>query len=127
MRKQEGWKPKFLIDQNIALKPYAFMKELGLDVKSLADLGLKGRSDQEIVLAAKNEDRILITFDKDFGAIYYFSERGKVTIIILSLDDQTSENVNSVLHKFVSHADLAELRNKLTILYQDRIRVIEYQ
>lgn len=124
MKKQENWKPKFLIDQNISLKTVLFLKQLGFDVKSLGDLGLKGKSDQEIVNISKTEDRIIITFDKDFGEIYYFSERGKITAIVLYLDNQIPDNVNDVLQKFLSSVDWTAIRNKLVILYIDRVRII---
>jgi len=67
MKKQEGLKPRILIDQNIGLKTGYFLKSLGLDVKTLADLNLRGKEDIEISLAAEKENRTIITFDKDLG------------------------------------------------------------
>ena len=124
MKKQESWKPKFLIDQNISLKTVLFLKQLGFDVKILGGLGLKGKSDEEIVAAAKIEDRAIITFGKDFGEIYYFSEKGKITVIVLYLDNQIPENVSGVLEKFLRNVDWVAIRNKLIILYIDRMRLI---
>lgn len=124
MRKQGYWKPKLLIDQNIGLKTVSFLKQLGFDVKSLGDLNLKGKPDTDIVDVAKSEGRVIITFDKDFGEIYYFSEKGNMAVIVLYLDDQTSENVNSVLNKFLGSSDLKTIINKLVILYKDRMRLI---
>ena len=124
MRKQEDWKPKFLIDQNISQKIASFLSGLGFDVKTLGDLGLKGVPDTEIVEAAKKEDRIVITFDKDFGEIYYFYERGKFTVIVLYIEDQTVQNVNEVLGKFLKTSDINVIRNKLVILYENKIRLV---
>ncbi len=124
MKKQESSKPKFLIDQNIGLKTIYFLRSLGFYVKSLADLDLRGKEDIEIVEKAKSENMIIITSDEDFGEIYYFCEGGKITIIVLYLDDQTSENVNMVLKTFLESVDFEGIKNKLVILYKDRMRVI---
>jgi len=106
------------------LKTVSFLRSLGFDTKTLGDLNLKGKSDLEIVNAAKEGDRAILTFDKDFGEIYYFSERGNLTAIILALDNQTSENVNSVMQKFLNMIEFDTIRNKLIILSRDRIRLI---
>ncbi len=124
MKRQENWKPKFLIDQNISYKTASFIKGLGFDVKTLGDAGLKGKSDTDIVSFAKREEMVIITFDKDFGEIYYFSEKGNITVIVLYLDDQTVENVNFIVGKFLSSANSNLIKNKLSIVYKDRVRLI---
>ncbi|MBI4163668.1 MAG: DUF5615 family PIN-like protein [Candidatus Aenigmarchaeota archaeon] len=123
MKRQDNWKPKFLIDQNISPKTLSFLKDLGFDAKGLADFGLGGKEDEEIFGVAEREGRTVITFDKDFGEIYYFSEGKKVSVIVLYLDDQTHENVNAILKKFLENTDLEPIKNKLVILYKDRIRL----
>ena len=115
MKKQENSKPKFLIDQNIGFKTINFLRGLGFDVKSLADVSLRGKEDIEIIQTAQRAGRIVITFDKDFGEIYYFSSNSDISVIILYLDDQTSENVNTVLKTFES-VDFEHIKNKLVIL-----------
>ena len=57
--------------------------QLGYDIKGVAEAGLKGCEDDEVVNLAARENRIIITHDLGFGSIYYFFKRGQVGIIIL--------------------------------------------
>jgi predicted nuclease of predicted toxin-antitoxin system len=57
---------KFLIDEDLLGTLAGALKRRGWNVRSLEELGLKGRSDEEILAAAFREDRILLTHDTDF-------------------------------------------------------------
>lgn len=68
-------KLKFLLDANISSETAIFLRSLGFGVKSLIEEGLGTVGDQEVAAMAMKERRILITFDLDFGELYYFSSR----------------------------------------------------
>lgn len=56
----------FLFDANFSSKIAAFLRsELGLDAIHVADVGLVGRSDVDIVSYARAHERAVITFDLD--------------------------------------------------------------
>ncbi len=60
---------KFLADENI---PYPVVKRLraeGFDITSIYEVR-RGITDEEVAQIADREERILITFDKDFGMIF---------------------------------------------------------
>lgn len=81
-------------------------------------------TDDQIVALAKQQSRIILTFDKDFGEIYYFHKKKNLTIIVLYLEDQTSESVNKVLEMFFKNRYMFKIKNKLVIVYKDRYRMI---
>lgn len=113
-----------MVDQNISPLSVAFLRSLGFEAVSLKDAGIEGVADTDIAKAARLSGRAILTFDKDFGQIYYFAERGTITVFILSLEDQCVESVNKILQKLVSSIDLHLLKNKLIIVYENRLRVI---
>lgn len=78
-----------------------------------------------MVKKAKREERIILTFDKDFGEIYYHFERGQISAIILSFKDQRYENVNKVLTKFFAKVKKSDMESRLMIVYEDRYRMIK--
>lgn len=61
---------KFLANENIPLKSIEVLREKGFDVKSVSEL-FPGISDKEVLTFAKKEQRIILTFDKDYGYLLY--------------------------------------------------------
>ncbi len=119
MKKLNHW--KLLADLNISVKTVAFLKDLGIDINRV-DKSVS--TDEEIVKFAKKENRVILTFDKDFGEIYYFHNDKDFTVIVLGLKNQTAESVNKYLKPFFEKVDLASIRNKLILLYEGRYKII---
>lgn len=59
---------KLLADENIDRPIVEKLISGSLDIKSVDDLS-KGISDEKVLQIAKNEERILITFDRDFSDV----------------------------------------------------------
>ena len=100
---------RFLLDANISPETAVFLRSFGFDAESLIEKGLGGLSDAEVARRSRQDDRVLVTFDLDFGELYYFSSPKKFSVVVLRLDDQRVENVNSVLGEF-----LRQHKRKLT-------------
>lgn len=119
MKKLNHW--RLLADLNISIKTVEFLISLGIDIKRI-DKSLS--KDQDVIELAQKENRIIITFDKDFGEIYYFHKEKSITVIVLSVEDQTAEAVNLLLDRFFSLISDAKITNKLIILYEHRYRIV---
>ena len=102
------------------------LRKLGYDVKGVAEAGLKGCEDDEVVNFAARENRIIITNDLGFGSVYYFSKRGRVGMIILRVHPPTVEEVNCVLRDFLRKVNLEKerLTKCLIMLNRRRYRVL---
>ena len=115
--------PKLLLNANISPETASFLRNLGFDVKCLLEENLGKINDEEVVSLAKKENRIIVTFDLDFGQIYHFREQGKVRIVILRLGNQTVESVNTALEKFFKDFEKEErLQQGLVVVEEDRYR-----
>ena len=117
---------KFLLDANLSPKTRQHLIEkFNFDIIDLITENKHGLTDEEVIKFAKKEKRVIITFDLDFGEIYYFSERGKVGIIVLRIMDQTVESVNKVLDKFFQkEAKNIDLEKSLVIIDDNKIRIV---
>ena len=73
---------KFLIDTNLGRKFTNLLKQAGHDVLFAKDL-LPLNSDEEILVKAENEERIVITNDKDFGELIFRLGRPSGGVILL--------------------------------------------
>jgi len=59
-------KARFLVDESMGPGVANIFEALGYNAKSVTDLKLEGRSDEDVFAAAWKEKRVLITHDADF-------------------------------------------------------------
>ncbi len=74
----EGRGPRYLLDENLSTAIAIAARRRGLDVVSSHEVGLDGKTDEEQLLAAAGDGRILVTENcKDFTPISQrFAEAG---------------------------------------------------
>jgi hypothetical protein len=61
---------RFLADENISLPTIRVLRASGLDVESIAELS-PGTPDEQVLAYAREQNQVLITFDRDFGELVY--------------------------------------------------------
>jgi len=111
---------KLLADENISKKAVEVLKSKGIDITSVVDLS-QGLSDRAVIELANDENRVIITFDKDFGQFIY-RERLKVAgLILLRFAPTSSENIAERIQHML--AQQISPKNKLIVVREDRIRV----
>ncbi len=92
---------------------------MGFDSVSVIEY-MKGASDEEIVLKAVEENRVIVTNDKYFGRLEGFNRLPGV--ILLRLKDETIENkVKIVSFILASHSDA--ILGNVMIVSEKKIRV----
>ena len=120
---------RLLLDANLSPKTADYLRRsFSYDAISLLDEALGFINDPEVIAKAKKEDRVIITFDLDFGKLYHESgPDGSFGAIIVRTSDQRRKNVEFLLHKFFSSSDLQKTftdnPNKLVILEDAFIRI----
>jgi predicted nuclease of predicted toxin-antitoxin system len=115
-----------LLDANLSPKSRAYLVQtFGFDVIDLITEGKAGLTDEQVVAWARSEGRVIVTFDLDFGEIYHFREPEDVGVIILRLDNQTVESVNSALDRFFRGVGTeVDLDRSLVIVDDHRVRIV---
>lgn len=68
---------KFLANENIPSAAVEAARLAGMDISWVRDIS-PGLSDDAVLVLARAEGRVLLTFDKDFGEMAF--ERGKTTV-----------------------------------------------
>ena len=63
---------RLLANENFPLDAVTALQENGYDVAWIRE-DARGSSDEQVLARAQQEDRILITFDKDFGELAFRS------------------------------------------------------
>lgn len=93
---------KFLLDANLSPETAAFLRrDFSFDCISLIETNNAGLTDANVIALAKQENRIIITQDLDFGELYHqMEDPSSFGVLILRLRDQRVESVNQVLSQF---------------------------
>lgn len=94
------------------------LRELGHDAIHLRDLGLDRLSDHEILAKAGREDRIVLTFDLDFGDLLATGTVAFPSVIIFRLRDQRPLNVTPRLLGILQ-SRASELLSGVLIIVED--------
>jgi predicted nuclease of predicted toxin-antitoxin system len=88
---------KFLADMGISQKVVRTLRESGYDIKHLRDEGLQRLRDPQIIEKAKRENRVILTFDLDFGDLLAVSGDCLPSTIVFRLQNTNSTFVNTRL------------------------------
>ncbi|MFH1169960.1 MAG: DUF5615 family PIN-like protein [Candidatus Vogelbacteria bacterium] len=118
---------RLLLDANLSPETAIFLRSRGFEAKSLIEMGLGALMDEKVFELARRNNSVLVTFDLDFGEMYYFATAKKLNVIVLRLNDQRVESVNGILEQFFEiHGDLFENKSKRLVIVGDSgIRVSE--
>lgn len=112
---------KFLTDVGVGKKIENWLVANGYDVKAVRDLNPR-MADQDILAIAVQENRIVITMDKDFGEMIYHAGQLHTGVLLLRLEEATGEEKSRIVAQIVTyHAD--KLTGKFCVYLKGRLRI----
>ncbi|MBI4534846.1 MAG: DUF5615 family PIN-like protein [Ignavibacteriae bacterium] len=112
---------KFLVDVCAGDGIATAIRELGHDVKSMIAIDPK-MLDGDVLTLANNEDRILVTTDKDFGELVYRAGQAHSGVLLLRLQNARREEKAKVAQAIVkTHSEL--LRRNFCVFHRGRLRI----
>jgi predicted nuclease of predicted toxin-antitoxin system len=114
---------RFVLDMGLAQSTAEFLRSSGHDAVHLRDEGLQRLPDDEIVTKAKNEQRVVVTHDLDFGRIVALSGDSVPSIVTLRLTDMRPTAVNRALTAVLDDAAEALRRGALVTVTDGGIRI----
>jgi predicted nuclease of predicted toxin-antitoxin system len=114
--------PPLLADANVAVEVVAFLRAAGVDVATVAEEGLTGRIDDEILAASVRMDRFVLTHDADFGRLAIAEGSPYRGILYLRPGDDPPEVVIAGLKALVARE--TEWRMPMIAVYRaGRLRI----
>lgn len=112
---------RLLADENIPLAAVRALRAAGHDVVAIAE-DATGLPDHTVLDRATSENRILLTFDRDFGALIY---RGAVSVprgvILLRFVPLTPEEPAQLLLELANRPELV-FEGRFTVVDRERVR-----
>ena len=116
---------KLLANENFPYKSILYLRSKGYDVYSI---GIDNTSikDSEIMLIAINDERTILTFDRDYGELIfkqnYKPEKG---VIYLRLDEYEPHEPGLIIEEIIHNKEL-DLTRALTVVDKNGIRQRKY-
>ena len=114
---------RFLGDMGISPKTIEFLRREGYDAVHLHQEVLDRLPDAEILVKARQEDRILLTHDLDFGELMAASGALLPNVIIFRLKNMRPEQVNRVLRVIIADYTAALHTGCILSVTEQRVRV----
>jgi predicted nuclease of predicted toxin-antitoxin system len=106
---------RFLLDQDVYAATARFLIDLGHDVVLVASIGLSRAQDQEILRIAQEQNRILVSRDRDFGNLVFVRELG-AGVIYLRVLPSTQNVVHAELERVLSVHTETELTQSFVVV-----------
>lgn len=112
---------KILANENIPIASVLCLRKLGYDVKAIAEFDF-GIIDSEVMTMAINENRLIITFDRDYGElIFKYNYKPPKGVLYLRMETYEPEEPGQIVHQLLS-SDEISFDNKLTVFDSFSIR-----
>ena len=116
---------KFLANENIPLASVNLIRKAGFDIVSIYE-GSSGISDPDVINAANDQKRTIITFDSDYGELIF--KHGLVVdmgVIYLRFPTSNPTIAGEVITAILEGEKL-ELARALTVVDPEKIRQRRY-
>lgn len=114
---------KFLIDEAIQKRVAELLTEQGHDALHVLTIDLGGSSDDQVLAAARRDDRVVVTADTDFGDLLALSGESQPSVVILRRPGRRpEERTEAILAACESVGDRME-RGAVVVVEPHRIRI----
>jgi len=100
-----------------------WLRQNGHDAVHLRELGLRNLSDQEVFEKAAREQRIILTFDLDFGEILVLSGERVVSVVLFRMNNTTAPLLIQRLQAVFSDAAESLKEGAVVVVEDARHRV----
>jgi predicted nuclease of predicted toxin-antitoxin system len=112
---------RFVVDECTGSVVAKWLRDQGHDVFSVYD-DARGLDDKSILQRACDEERILVTCDKDFGELIFRDELPHKGVLLIRTADQEPAKLIDLLSRVLAdHAD--QLAEHFVVATENRVRV----
>ena len=115
---------KFLIDEDMPRSTTVVLREAGHSVEDVRDVGLRGRSDQEVFQYAQAQGAVLLTADKGFSNVVRFPLGTHSGILVVRVPDELpTQTINHEVLRALHDLAGEDLAGLLMIVEVGRTRL----
>ena len=112
---------RLLVDVCVGRNVERWLRENGYDILCVREINPRMK-DREVLKIAVNEERMILTMDKDFGELVFNSEMPHSGVLLLRVADAPADEKINVLKKILE--DFAnELPGNFCVFRNGRLRI----
>ena len=112
---------RFLVDECTGPAVAQWLRQQNHDVVSVFD-EIKGVDDKEVIKKANEQNRILITNDKDFGELVFREKKQHKGVILLRLENERAVNKIAVLKRLLEKYENS-LHGHFIVVTENTVRI----
>jgi len=116
---------RFKLDENIPGEAIALLREAGHDLRTILDQGLGGRPDGDVSRACRDEARVLVTLDLDFGDIRTYPPADYAGIWVLRPATQSVDAMRDLIRRALALTTNEQVSRRLWVIEPTRLRIKE--
>ena len=114
---------KLLVDANLSFRVAAGLRAAGHDATHLRELEMESSSDAAVLALARDETRVLITADADFGRLLALGRMSQPSVVLLRPAPRRNAEAEQVLIALIPVLEGALADGSLVVVEPSRIRV----
>jgi predicted nuclease of predicted toxin-antitoxin system len=114
---------KFLFDQSADFRLIAHLRELGHDVTAISRNYPHGLADEDVLAIARDEQRILLVADRDFGELIFQHGLARAGVIFFRLPGATLQTKIEYLKRVLTEYAEALKAGAFVVVSPGQIRV----
>jgi len=115
---------RFLVDEDMPRSTARTLREAGYVADDARDVGLRGRTDQEVFAYAQANGAILVSADKGFANLFVFPPATHAGIVVVRVPDTLpTATVNQELLRALSNLAGTDLAHTLVVIEPGRARI----
>jgi len=114
---------RFLADMGVSTLTVKWLRSEGHDAVHLRELGLQRLPDEGILVKAREEGRIVLTMDLDFGYLLAISADPLPSVVLFRLSDERAEFVSRRLASVLTESAEALVAGAIVSVSDTSIRV----
>lgn len=114
---------RFLADMGVDVRIAQWLREQGHDAKHVRDEGLQRLPNGEIFHKALAEQRVILTFDLDFGEIAALAKGRTISVILFRLHNTRTPHVVERLSAVLGDSTKALEQGAVVVVEESRHRI----
>jgi len=114
---------RFLLDMGVDVRIGTWLREHGHEPIHLRDQGLQRLPNGEIFTKAISENRVILTFDLDFGEIAALARGRKASVVVFRLHNTRTAHVLERLASVLPDCSSILERGAVVVIEENRHRV----
>ena len=112
---------RLLADENIPLDTVRALRDAGHDVYSATESG-PGAPDLAHIERAMSEDRLIVTFDRDFGELAVRgTHKPRAGVLLLRITPKNAQEITQLVLGLIARTDV-EWRDRISVVDDTHVR-----